>query len=102
MPSVATRPTPRGAIRAHLRGRGIRAVIPQSRDQQAYRKRRGSAGGRPPAFDQAEYAGRNVVERRFSHLKQWRGLPTRYDKHAIVYRVAVVLNAVIAWTKRCL
>jgi len=30
-------------------------------------------------------------------LKQWRGLATRYDKLAIVYRAAVVLNAVIAW-----
>jgi hypothetical protein len=29
-------------------------------------------------------------------LKQWRGLATRYDKLAIVYRSAVVLNAVIA------
>ncbi|MCV7455810.1 ATP-binding cassette domain-containing protein, partial [Micrococcus luteus] len=34
------------------------------------------------------------------HLKQWRGLATRYDKYAIVYRSAVVLNAVIAWSKR--
>ncbi|WP_213571880.1 transposase [Rhodococcus sp. USK13] len=43
--------------------------------------------------------GRNVVERRLCHLKQWRGLATRYDKLAIVYRAAVVLNAVIAWTQ---
>lgn len=34
-------------------------------------------------------------------MKQWRGLATRYDKHAIVYRAAVVLNAVIAWTSNC-
>ncbi len=89
------------AIRTHLRGRGIRAVIPQPRDQQARRKRRGSAGGRPPTFDQTEYTGRNVVERRFSPLKQWRGLATRYDKLAIVYRAAIVLNAVIVWAQRC-
>ncbi|MQA03968.1 MAG: transposase, partial [Streptosporangiales bacterium] len=38
------------------------------------------------------------VERRFCHLKQWRGLATRYDKLAIVYHAAAVLNAVIAWT----
>lgn len=72
------------AIRAHLRGRGIRAVIPQPRDQQAHRKRRGSHGGRPPAFDAVDYKGRNVVERRFCDIKQWRGLATRYDKLAIV------------------
>jgi transposase len=34
--------------------------------------------------------------RRFRHLKQWRGLATRYDKLATTYRSAVVLNAVIA------
>jgi transposase len=33
-------------------------------------------------------------------LKQWRGLATRYDKLAIVYRAAVVLNAVIAWLQQ--
>ncbi|SEI17881.1 Transposase DDE domain-containing protein, partial [Leifsonia sp. CL147] len=31
-------------------------------------------------------------------LKQWRGIATRYDKLATVYRSAAVLNAVIAWT----
>jgi hypothetical protein len=41
-----------------------------------------------------------VVERGFSDLKQWRGLATRYDKLAIVYRAAAVLNAVIAWSRR--
>ncbi|MET3894813.1 transposase, partial [Micrococcus sp. UYEF12] len=42
----------------------------------------------------------NVIERQYAHLKQWRGLATRYDKYAIVYRSAVVLNAVLAWSKR--
>lgn len=65
----------------------------------AGRKRRGSRGGRPPAFDAEIDKGRNVVERRFCHLKQWRGLATRYDKLAITYRAAAVLNAVIAWTR---
>ncbi len=51
-------------------------------------------------FDPADYRGRNVVERRFCHLKQWRGLATRYDKLAIVYRAAVVLHAIIAWTRK--
>lgn len=87
------------AIRAHLRERGIIAVIPQPSDQIAHRKRRGSRGGRPPAFDPADYRNRNVIERRFCHLKQWRGLATRYDKLATVYRAAAVLNAVIAWTR---
>jgi len=89
------------AIRAHLRSRGIKAVIPEPADQSGHRKRRGPRGGRPPAFDATDYRGRNVVERGFSDLKQWRGLATRYDKLAIIYRAAAVLNAVIAWS-RCL
>jgi putative transposase len=87
------------AIRAHLRERGITAVIPEPNDQIGHRKRRGSRGGRPPAFNPIDYRNRNVIERRFCHLKQWRGLATRYDKLATVYRAAAVLNAVIAWTR---
>nr|WP_244210766.1 transposase [Amycolatopsis kentuckyensis] len=87
------------AIRGHLHDRGIIAVIPEPADQVGHRKRRGSRGGRPPAFDAVDYRGRNVVERQFNLLKQWRGLATRYDKLAIVYRSAVVLHAVVTWTK---
>ncbi len=39
------------------------------------------------------------VERSFAHLKQWRGLATRYDQLAIVFRAAAILNAIIAWTR---
>jgi transposase len=85
------------AIRRELRRRGIPAVIPQPSDQIAHRKRRGSRGGRPPAFDAADYKGRNVIERGFNVVKQWRGLATRYDKLAIVYRAAAVLRAITLW-----
>lgn len=60
--------------------------------------RRGSRGGRPVALDADDYKNRNVVERRFCHTRQWRGLATRYDKHAIVYRAAVLIHAAIART----
>jgi len=68
------------ANRELLRRRGIGAVIAEPSDQAGHRRRRGSRGGRPPAFDPVDYRGRNVVERRFCHLEQWRGLATRYDK----------------------
>lgn len=87
------------AIRGHLRARGIKAVIPEPDDQKGHRQRRGSRGGRPVGLDAADYKNRNVIERRYCHIKQWRGLATRYDKHAVNYRAAVVLNAVIAWTR---
>lgn len=86
------------AIRGHLRSRGIKAVIPEPEDQKGHRKRRGSRGGRPVGLDTIDYKNRNVIERRYCHVKQWRGLATRYDKYAIIYRAAVVLNAVVAWT----
>ena len=44
------------------------------------------------------YKGRNVVERAFNAVKQWRGLATRYDKHAVIYRGAVILAA-ITWLR---
>ena len=83
------------AIRTELRSGGIRAVIPQPSDQIARRKRGGSAGGRPPAFDAVAYRGRNVNKRSFNDYKQWRGIATRYDKLATAYRGAssVVLVA---------
>lgn len=66
-------------------------MIPEPDDQKAHRRRRGSAGGRPTSYDRTTYRGRNVIERAFHTLKHWRGLATRYDKHAIVYRGGRIL-----------
>ena len=85
------------AHRAHLRARGITAVIPEPSDQIRHRKNKGSRGGRPVDFDAGDYKHRNVVERAFNHIKNWRGLATRYDKHALVYRGGVVLAAIMLW-----
>src|SRR5699024_10010903 len=60
-------------------------------------------------FDAANYRIRNVVKRRYRHVKQWRDLATRYDKLAIVYRgrcdpqrrhrldAAIVRHTLAAW-----
>lgn len=85
--------------RALLRSRGIVAVIPERADQIANRTRKGARGGRPVSFDAADYKNRNVVERFFNRMKQWRGLASRYDKHAVMYRGGVVLAAILAWLK---
>lgn len=77
------------ATQALLRGRGIQAVIPERDDQKANRKRKGSVGGRPVGLDAEKYKKRNVVERSFNILKQWRALATRYDEHATICRGAV-------------
>lgn len=62
-------------------------------------RRRGSRGGRPPAFDATIYKARNVIERGYNTVKQWRGLATRYDKHSVIYRGAAVLRAIVTWLK---
>ena len=88
------------ANRELLRARKVRAVIPEPSDQVSNRKRRGSAGGRPPAFDATTYKNRNVIERSFNDHKQWRGLATRYDKHATTYRGGVTLRAIVIWLRQ--
>lgn len=90
---------PRGN-RDYLRLRGIRAVIPEKKDQIATRKKRGSKGGRPPAFDAGAYRNRNVVERSFAYVKQWQGLAARYDKLAITYRATAGISAMLTWLRR--
>jgi transposase len=85
------------AHRDNLRARGVKVVIPEKTDQQANRKNRGSHGGRPVGFDAEDYKNRNVVERGFNKLKNWRGLATRYDKHALIYRGGMVLASIVLW-----
>ncbi|WP_420709865.1 IS5 family transposase [Streptomyces sp. NRRL S-340] len=87
------------AIRQTLRRRGIRAVIPERAGQKANRMRRGRAGGRPPAFDRELYKARNVVERCFNRLKQFRAIATRFDKLAARYRAGLHLTALILWLR---
>jgi transposase len=50
-----------------------------------------------PPFDEASYKGRNVIERAFSHLKDWRRVATRYDKLARNYRATVTLAILFRW-----
>jgi transposase len=87
------------STRAALRQRGIGFTSPERADQIARRRAKGSHGGRPPAFDPAVYAGRNVVERCFNRLKQFRGLATRYAKRAAYYRAEIVIAAFVLWLR---
>jgi transposase len=85
--------------RAHLRKRGIKAVIPEKKDQAANRKTRGSAGGRPVSHDAEFYKERNTVERLINKLKAWRGITTRYDKTPGSYLAGPHLRGAMIWIK---
>jgi len=87
------------AVRANLRARGITAVILEPEDWLGHRKNSGSRGGRPVTFDTYDYKNRNVVERTFKHLKNWRGRAARCDEHPITYRGGIVLASILLWLR---
>uniref|UniRef100_UPI003570CCC1 IS5 family transposase n=1 Tax=Kitasatospora griseola TaxID=2064 RepID=UPI003570CCC1 len=85
--------------RRYLRRRAIPHVIPEKADQAANRRKRGSAGGRPPGFDKERYKKRNVVERAINKLKNFRAVATRYDKRVYVFVGTVTLAALAIWLR---
>lgn len=87
------------STRKAMRRRGVRFTSPERSDQIAHRQAKGSAGGRPPAFDQEEYKRRNVVERCFARLKQFRDLATRYAKRAAYYAAELAIAAIVLWLR---
>lgn len=68
-----------------------------SRERSDQREHRARRPGRPLAFDHERYRHRNVVERCFNRLKQWRGIATRFEKRADNYRAMLVLASLIPW-----
>lgn len=94
---LADKGYPSKANRAWLREHGIAATIPERDDQIAHRRKR---RGRPIDFgdqQRVRYRGRNVVERCFNKLKQWRGIAMRSDKLARNYHAGLCLAATLHW-----
>lgn len=74
------------ALVASLEKRGITPVIPPKENRKVQRE-----------TDFALYRERNLVERFFGNLKQYRALATRYDKLANTFLAAVALVCVLFW-----
>lgn len=73
-------------IRKSARRRGIRITIPHKKNEH-----------RAGPFDRDAYKQRNLVERLFNRLKQFRRLATRYEKRAENYRAMWVIGAILLW-----
>ncbi len=69
-----------------LESRGITPVIPSKANRREQRK-----------TDFTLYRERNLVERFFCKLKQYRAIATRYDKLANTFLAAVALVCVLFW-----
>jgi len=74
-------------------------LLPEPKNRQANRRRRGSSGGRPTGFDRHRYARRNEVERTFLALRGFRAVATRYEKRAYVLHGTVTLAAIRLWLR---
>lgn len=74
------------AIRAFLKEKGVKAVIPSKSNRK-----------KKIRYDKETYKQRNVVERCFCRLKDWRRIATRYDKLAQNFFSALCFVATLAF-----
>ena len=81
---IADRGYDTNAIRALVAARGAEAVIPSTTSRRA-----------PIPYDRDAYRARNLVERLWCRLKDWRRVATRYDKLADNYLAAALIAATI-------
>ena len=77
-------------VLALIRDQGAEAVIPPKSN------RRDPPEG-PWEYDRELYRERNLIERAFNKLKQWRRIATRYDRRSLYFLSALHLVASVIW-----
>lgn len=80
-------------LRNELKNKGIKTVIPRKSNEKM------ASDGRSP-LDRDAYRNRNVVERCFGRLKEYRRIATRYDKTARNYLAMVRLGCIRLFCKK--
>lgn len=76
-------------LRNWLSAQSLKVIIPNRSNRK-----------QPFAFDAATYKRRNVVERTFCRLKDFRRFATRYDRLAETFMATACLTAIVAyWLK---
>lgn len=81
------------ALRNELKRKGIKTVIPRKSNEKM-------AGDGRSQLDRDAYRNRNVVERCFGRLKEYRRIATRYDKTARNYLAMVKLGCIRLFYQR--
>lgn len=76
------------ALIARIRASGAQAVIPARSHRLTTRR-----------LDRRRYRHRNLIERFFCRLKQFRRIATRYDKLARRYASFIALAATVVWLR---
>jgi transposase len=74
------------ALREALKAAGAKVVIPST-----------ATRARAIAYDKQLYKKRNLIERMFCRLKDFRRIATRYDKLARNFLAAAHIAAIVTW-----
>ena len=94
-----TRPTPAARTEPCCASEASPPSSPNAPTSKATGSTAAPRAERPVSFDHERYKDRKVIERSYEQLKQWRGLATRYDKLAVIYRGGAVLRSIILWLR---
>jgi transposase len=73
-------------LREWLQARGTTPVIPPRQNRRHHYD-----------FNKSAYRQRNLIERMFCRLKDWRRIATRFDRNLHTFFSAVVLAAAVTW-----